>query len=59
VNWIRSRATGRWRAVGAGLGIGAAGSIFFTLPVLPIAILHDTPVVSVNADLGETVAWPN
>jgi dolichyl-phosphate-mannose-protein mannosyltransferase len=29
-----------------------------TLPLVPVADLHDTPVVAVNYDAGETVGWP-
>ena len=29
-----------------------------TLPVLPVSVLHSTPVVSLNYDAGETVGWP-
>lgn len=28
------------------------------LPVLPVAALHDTPIVALNYDEGETVGWP-
>jgi hypothetical protein len=33
-------------------------AIVVTLPVVPLADLHDTPVVAINYDAGETVAWP-
>jgi hypothetical protein len=29
-----------------------------TLPLVPVTALHDTPIVSINYDAGETVAWP-
>ena len=29
-----------------------------TLPLVPVTALHDTPIVAVNYDAGETVAWP-
>jgi hypothetical protein len=32
--------------------------IVITLPVLPASALHDSPVVALNYDAGETVAWP-
>ncbi|MFZ0666299.1 MAG: glycosyltransferase family 39 protein [Acidimicrobiales bacterium] len=28
------------------------------LPIVPATALHDTPIVSLNSDAGETVAWP-
>jgi hypothetical protein len=28
-----------------------------TLPLVPVADLHDTPIVAVNYDAGETVGW--
>jgi 4-amino-4-deoxy-L-arabinose transferase-like glycosyltransferase len=32
--------------------------VIITLPVLPAGALHDSPVVALNYDAGETVAWP-
>lgn len=29
-----------------------------TLPVLPVATLRHTPIVSLNYDAGETIGWP-
>jgi hypothetical protein len=29
-----------------------------TLPILPVSVLHDTPIVAVNYDAGETIGWP-
>ena len=29
-----------------------------TLPVLPVSVAHDTPVVALNYDAGETIGWP-
>jgi hypothetical protein len=36
----------------------AASSVLITLPVVPLGDLYRTPIVSVNYDAGETVAWP-
>ena len=59
VDWIgRGRTQGRRIALGAGLALSAVGSVLATLPVLPVTILHDTPIVSLNYDTGETVGWP-
>lgn len=29
-----------------------------TLPVLPVSVVHDTPIVALNYDAGETIGWP-
>ena len=29
-----------------------------TLPVLPVSVVHDSPVVALNYDAGETIGWP-
>jgi hypothetical protein len=29
-----------------------------TLPILPVADVHDTPIVALNYDAGETIGWP-
>jgi hypothetical protein len=29
-----------------------------TLPVLPVGLVRDTPIVSLNYDAGETIGWP-
>ncbi|HUC57068.1 MAG TPA: glycosyltransferase family 39 protein [Streptosporangiaceae bacterium] len=29
-----------------------------TLPVLPTSVVHDTPIVALNYDAGETIGWP-
>jgi 4-amino-4-deoxy-L-arabinose transferase-like glycosyltransferase len=29
-----------------------------TLPVIPVSAVHDTPIVSLNYDAGETIGWP-
>lgn len=59
MEWIRRHnPSTRRRVVGTGLALGFVGAVFFTLPVVPVGMLHDTPIVAVNYDLGETVAWP-
>jgi len=40
---------------------GAALSLLelpITLPVLPVSVLPDTPIVALNYDAGETIGWP-
>jgi hypothetical protein len=29
-----------------------------TLPVVPVSVVHDTPIVALNYDAGETIGWP-
>ena len=43
------------------LGIALAISILIlpiTLPALPVCVVHDTPIVALNYDAGETIGWP-
>jgi hypothetical protein len=58
VRWLRRGDQARRRlALGAAFVL-SSGSIAITLPVVPVASLHSTPIVSFNYDAGETVAWP-
>jgi hypothetical protein len=36
----------------------AALQLPITLPVLPVSVVHDTPIVALNYDAGETIGWP-
>jgi hypothetical protein len=59
VDWVRrGRPRLRHTVLGAAVVLSAAGSVMVTLPVLPLATLYRTPIVSVNYDAGETVGWP-
>jgi hypothetical protein len=59
VDWVRRRLPRLRRTVlGAALVFSATSSVLVTLPVVPLGTLHRTPIVSVNYDTGETVAWP-
>ncbi len=42
----------------AALALSLAVSAFLFLPLVPVDRLADTPIVAVNYDAGETVAWP-
>lgn len=56
LGWIRR---GRRRsALAAAFLLTAVGSLYYGLPLVPLGSLHDTSVVSLNYDIGETVAWP-
>jgi 4-amino-4-deoxy-L-arabinose transferase-like glycosyltransferase len=59
VDWVRRRRPRLRRAMlGAALVLSATSSVLITLPVIPLGILYRTPIVSVNYDTGETIAWP-
>jgi 4-amino-4-deoxy-L-arabinose transferase-like glycosyltransferase len=58
VDWAaRARSHIRRALLAAGLVLGAV-QLPIALPVLPVSVLHDTPVVALNYDAGETVGWP-
>jgi 4-amino-4-deoxy-L-arabinose transferase-like glycosyltransferase len=58
VDWAaRARVRLRRRLIIAGMAVGLL-LMPITLPVLPESVLHDTPIVALNYDAGETVAWP-
>jgi hypothetical protein len=44
--------------VGSAIALSAAVSAVLILPTVPMASLHETPVVAINYDAGETVGWP-
>ncbi|WP_446226159.1 glycosyltransferase family 39 protein [Nocardia sp. IBHARD005] len=48
----------RWAAVTSVIAVNAVMSAVLFLPVLPIAWLRDSPVLAINYDAGETIAWP-
>ena len=41
----------------AGLVLGVAG-LPTTLPIVPLSEVHNTPIVALDADAGETIGWP-
>ncbi|WP_433200875.1 ArnT family glycosyltransferase [Nocardia sp. CA-107356] len=56
-DWLGSRRI-RWAAVGSVIAVNTVGSAVLFLPVLPIAVLKDSPVLAINYDAGETIGWP-
>jgi 4-amino-4-deoxy-L-arabinose transferase-like glycosyltransferase len=50
----RARRHNLWAA----LVVAAAADAVITLPVLPSGVLHSTPIVAMNYDVGETLGWP-
>ncbi len=56
LRWARSRA--RRLALGAAVGLSMIVTAVLMLPIVPVAHLHQTPIVAANPDTGETVGWP-
>ncbi|HEX4430489.1 MAG TPA: glycosyltransferase family 39 protein [Frankiaceae bacterium] len=56
IAWARQQHRRRV-ALGAGLVLSLT-ALPVTQPLVPLAVLHDTPIVSLNYDAGETVGWP-
>ncbi|WP_410870216.1 glycosyltransferase family 39 protein [Nocardia sp. A7] len=48
----------RWAAVISVVTVNAVLSALMFLPVLPVALLRDSPILAINYDAGETIAWP-
>lgn len=59
LRWAQ-RGTTRPRAVvlGAAIALSAMVSAVLMLPIVPVSVLHDTPIVAINYDAGEQVGWP-
>ena len=59
VDWVRRGRSGlRKGLVGAAIALTVPTTALVMLPVLPVASLHATPIVTMNYDEGETVGWP-
>jgi hypothetical protein len=59
LQWIaRGRARLRRVVLGGALVAAVVSSAYLFLPIVPAAQLKDTPIIDVNSDAGETVAWP-
>jgi 4-amino-4-deoxy-L-arabinose transferase-like glycosyltransferase len=58
VDWI-GRAHGRARrALVAAAIVLSLLELPITLPIVPASAVHDTPIVALNYDAGETIGWP-
>jgi 4-amino-4-deoxy-L-arabinose transferase-like glycosyltransferase len=58
VDWVaRHQARLRRGLVIAGLAVGVL-LMPLTLPLLPVSVVHQTPIVALNYDAGETIGWP-
>jgi hypothetical protein len=58
VDWTRLGRSRARRALLAGAIVLSFTSLPVTLPLVPLGDLHNTPVVKLNYDAGETVGWP-
>jgi hypothetical protein len=58
LRWLAGRSPHARRGWAIAFAISAVIDAGVTLPVVPVGVLHDTPVVAINFDAGETVAWP-
>jgi Dolichyl-phosphate-mannose-protein mannosyltransferase len=58
VDWI-TREHSRARSVLFGVAVVISILMLpITLPILPVTVVHDTPIVALNYDAGETIGWP-
>jgi 4-amino-4-deoxy-L-arabinose transferase-like glycosyltransferase len=55
--WLRAGPR-RIRLFGVVVAISVAVTAVITLPLVPVTVVHDTPIVALDYDAGETVAWP-
>ena len=58
LGWLRRRRPGARAGLLAAAFALTLTALPITLPIVPAADLHDTPIVAVNYDAGETLAWP-
>jgi hypothetical protein len=58
VAWWSTRSAAARRGWIIAIAVSAVVDAVATLPIVPVDALHATPVVAVNFDAGETVAWP-
>ena len=59
MRWLSGRSLASRRGWAVAFAVSAVIDATVTLPVVPVGSLHDTPVVDVNYDAGETVGWPS
>ncbi|MGO8958048.1 MAG: glycosyltransferase family 39 protein [Streptosporangiaceae bacterium] len=57
-DWLARGRTALRRGLVAAAVVLSLAIVPITLPVVPVGSLHNTPVVALNYDAGETVGWP-
>jgi len=57
VDWISRVLPDRRRLIVAAFVISVL-MLPITLPILPVSLVRDTPIVALNYDAGETIGWP-
>jgi hypothetical protein len=57
LDWAR-RKSSRMQTLVIGGTISALVPLPITLPLLPVSALHNSPIIDLNYDAGETVGWP-
>ena len=55
--WLRGR-RGRKLALGVAIAVSAVVAALITLPLVPVADVHATPIPDINEDAIETIGWP-
>ena len=55
--WVSERVVWR-RLLVAGVVLNATVSLLIGLPLLPVGVLHDTPVPAINQVAQDSVGWP-
>jgi 4-amino-4-deoxy-L-arabinose transferase-like glycosyltransferase len=58
VGWLRRGSVRGRRALLAAAFVISALILPVTLPIVPASAVHDTPIVALNYDAGETIGWP-
>ena len=58
LDWVRRRRSRRRAGLLTAAVLLTLAEIPVTLPLVPVADLHKTPIVALNYDAGETVGWP-
>ncbi|MDR2984012.1 MAG: glycosyltransferase family 39 protein [Nocardiopsaceae bacterium] len=58
IRWLRREQVRLRRGVMVAAFALSIAVLPITLPVLPVSVVHDTPIVGLNYDAGETIGWP-
>jgi 4-amino-4-deoxy-L-arabinose transferase-like glycosyltransferase len=58
VDWLRRKRERLRRGLLVAAFALSIAELPITLPVLPASLVHDSPIVALNYDAGETIGWP-